>query len=488
MVDTLQSAKKSIEISNSQNNTLISIDNTMSDVLSQITKLNLQFDRFITDLQIMLLQQKDNDIPTVQGQGEKPTMGSGGGGGSLLGGLIASLPTLIAGITGALVGAISAQIKSAGYFAKAISQIFKVMTPKIVTGFLSNIGESITKLFANLKKTLLNNDKLKKVISLVDDIAVRIFVVFDDLRKSVTAGFSNIKFDIGKSGFVKTITNFTEGLKNFGKLILSPFVVGLKTIGEIFAPITRFFANTGKGGIGAIKEGISKVASVFSRMGSVFGALASTVGKLFLPVTIVMTLIDTVKSTMAGFEEEGFIGGVKGAIKGLINSLIMMPLDLLKDLISWALGKLGFEEASKTLDSFSFQDMFSDFVDMLFDLPSRMMAALLPDPTGTAGMLLSSTDTGKSLYDFAKVDTATGERIVSPPATPARELSGESLSEESRTAAAQNIMGQQTSVNVVDNSVKSTNNSSSSAAIMMESPAATNPYDLRNVRNGVAFG
>ena len=128
-----------------------------------------------------------------------------------------------------------------------------------------------------------------------------------------------------------------------------------------------------------------------------------------------MTLIDTVKGAMAGFEEEGFIGGVKGAIKGLINSLIMMPLDLLKDLISWALDKLGFEEASKSLDSFSFQDMFSDFVDMLFDLPSRMMSALLPDPTGTAGMLLSKTDTGKSLYDFAKVDTATGKRIVSPP-------------------------------------------------------------------------
>ena len=191
MVDTLQSAKKSIEISNSQNNALISIDNTMSDVLSQITKLNLQFDKFLTDLQIMFLQQKDNGIPTVQGQGEKPTMGGGSGsGGGLLGGLIAALPTLIAGITGALVGAISAQIKSAGYFAKVISQIFKIMTPKIVTGFLSNIGESITKLFAKLKKTLLNNGKLKKVISLVDDIAVRIFVVFDDLRKSVTTGFS----------------------------------------------------------------------------------------------------------------------------------------------------------------------------------------------------------------------------------------------------------------------------------------------------------
>ena len=49
-------------------------------------------------------------------------------------------------------------------------------------------------------------------------------------------------------------------------------------------------------------------------------------------------------------------------------------------------------------------------------------------------------------------------------------------------------MGQQTSVNVVDNSVKSTNNSSSSAAIMMESPAATNPYDLRGGRNGRRYG
>ena len=41
----------------------------------------------------------------------------------------------------------------------------------------------------------------------------------------------------------------------------------------------------------------------------------------------------------------------------------MMPLDLLKDGISWIAEKLGFENFSGMLDSFSFKDLFSNMVD-----------------------------------------------------------------------------------------------------------------------------
>jgi hypothetical protein len=40
-----------------------------------------------------------------------------------------------------------------------------------------------------------------------------------------------------------------------------------------------------------------------------------------------------------------------------------MPLDLLKDGISWIAEKLGFENFSGMLDSFSFKDLFSNMVD-----------------------------------------------------------------------------------------------------------------------------
>jgi hypothetical protein len=68
---------------------------------------------------------------------------------------------------------------------------------------------------------------------------------------------------------------------------------------------------------------------------------------------------------MEGWETGGVLGAIGGAIKGLVNSIIMKPLDLLKDGVSWILEKMGFADASKALDSFSFEDMFTKLIDFL---------------------------------------------------------------------------------------------------------------------------
>ena len=64
----------------------------------------------------------------------------------------------------------------------------------------------------------------------------------------------------------------------------------------------------------------------------------------------------------AGFEEGGILGGLAGAITGLLNSIVGMPLDLLRKAVSFILGKLGFEQASEALDSFSFQDIIKKVI------------------------------------------------------------------------------------------------------------------------------
>ena len=98
----------------------------------------------------------------------------------------------------------------------------------------------------------------------------------------------------------------------------------------------------------------------------VIGKVAGIVGKLFLPITIVMTIWDTVKGAMEGFAKEGIIGGIKGAITGLVNSLIFGPLDLIKDAIAWILGVFGFDNAKKLLDSFSLEEVYKGFIDAVF--------------------------------------------------------------------------------------------------------------------------
>ena len=90
--------------------------------------------------------------------------------------------------------------------------------------------------------------------------------------------------------------------------------------------------------------------------------------RLFLPLTIFITAWDTVKGFIEGFEEEGIVGGIKGAVIGFFNSLIFAPLDLLKQASAFVLNKLGFENAANFLNSFSFQDLFTNIVESVFGI------------------------------------------------------------------------------------------------------------------------
>lgn len=173
--------------------------------------------------------------------------------------------------------------------------------------------------------------------------------------------------------FIKAI-DFIKGLgSKLGKVlsaknipvdkILKPF----QAIGDFFkgigSKISSLFGKSGTFGkvFGVISKGFAPIAKFASGFGSVLG-------KLFLPITVIMGIVDTVTGFMDGFETGGLLGGVMGAIKGLFNGLIMKPLDLLKDGVSWIASKLGFENFSEMLDSFSFEGMFSGMVDSLTNI------------------------------------------------------------------------------------------------------------------------
>lgn len=135
---------------------------------------------------------------------------------------------------------------------------------------------------------------------------------------------------------------------------------GIQRLKEIGTSIKAVFGQGGKfASIGkAISDGFKPVAKFA-------GSAGRLLGKLFLPVTVIMSVIDAVKGFMEGFSEEGILGGITGAFEGVITGLVAIPLDLLKDLVSWIAGKLGFEGLSETLDSFSFAEMFAKFFDFI---------------------------------------------------------------------------------------------------------------------------
>ena len=64
--------------------------------------------------------------------------------------------------------------------------------------------------------------------------------------------------------------------------------------------------------------------------------------------------------------EDKIVAAFEGFTKGLIK-FIMFPIDVIKDVTSWILDKLGFDDSSGFLDSFSFGEGAVDLVDVMYE-------------------------------------------------------------------------------------------------------------------------
>ena len=152
-----------------------------------------------------------------------------------------------------------------------------------------------------------------------------------------------------------------------------PFMRRLIGIQERFtkgiANVRSFFGAVGRN-VGSLARGVKSVINMlpgFKPIVDFAKGLGKVLGKIFFPIGFLMTAYDVIKGAIAGYEEGGFLGGLEGAITGLFNSLVGMPLDLLKSAVAWALGKLGFDETAEAVSSFSFSTIISDAVGGIFD-------------------------------------------------------------------------------------------------------------------------
>ena len=115
----------------------------------------------------------------------------------------------------------------------------------------------------------------------------------------------------------------------------------------------------------AIGNSVTSVAAMGAEggvIGKILGfakGFGATLGKLFLPITIVIGVFDSITGFIDGFKEsEGnnilskFIDGIGGGLGKLTGNLLGIPLDLLKSGVSWIVGAMGFDKAEEFLDSF----------------------------------------------------------------------------------------------------------------------------------------
>jgi hypothetical protein len=279
-------------------------------------------------------QATEDKMISLLGAIEKNTRGHGGGEevkdpstGIGLGGFATAIAVALGGIVGALRG----QLKAIGYFANVLSP---ASVKKAVTSFV--VGLSMT---------------------------------FDLVKASLTEKFASfVKFFDPVFDAVRTAFSMFKDSK-LGKIVGELFV----WIDKVFEPIKsvvsafkEFFSGPGNKAISTIFSTFDDIGKYISKFTSVISKSAGIFGKLFFPFTVVMTLWDTVKGAMEGFEKEGIVGGISGAIKGFFNSLIFGPVDMIKDAAAWVMGVFGFDKAKQALESFNLEKMFSDFVDAIF--------------------------------------------------------------------------------------------------------------------------
>ena len=233
-----------------------------------------------------------------------------------------------------------------------------------VTGFIAGrIGalESLTKLQFKVNVTSAPFKLVARIINFV----------LEPIRK-----LGNILF--------KIFTPAIRGLNKAGKAIAP----GSKIVSKLGSNIVRFFSAL---------QPVQKAFTVLRSIGGTFFKIGKVFGRFFYVVSGIWGAITGFMKGLKRYEDgnlfEKLLGGIAGAFTGIVNILITSLLDLVKDGISWVARKLGFENFSNFLDSFSFEEMFTNLVNRITDTivnTFRTIGDLIQD-IGVGGIIRNVT-------------------------------------------------------------------------------------------------
>lgn len=247
-----------------------------------------------------------------------------------------------------------------GMFAATLTSIKLALAP--VTKLFSSLGARVSNIF-------------KPITNTISRLVVRLSSALQPLRGV---------FDL-----------VMKGVRASGKMIqtaLSP-IFGSGTKPNIFTRLTNMIINN----------------PVVKTMKSFFAGLGKVLGKIFLPLTIITGLYDAISGFMKGYGQTGsVIEGVRVGLTKAFNGLVALPLNLIKDLVSWIAGKFGFTNVEKTLDKFSFTTLFTDIIDSLFKKTDELIVNL---KTKITNLFKPGKNFGQLLKD---ITSFVGEVILLP--------------------------------------------------------------------------
>jgi hypothetical protein len=237
------------------------------------------------------------------------------------------------------------------------------MIAALVAGPFIAIGAFFKQIGMELKflQALVKGNRIQKAFAPIKSF----FAAIGRLGKTLGGAQLKAFTKINMKPFIMVIDLFKamgKDLKPLGTTVAKNVKTGITAVMKFVTPVLNFFKSI----IGAAKTSASFMTG-FAKIAPFFKTIGSTLGKIFLPITIVMSAFDAVTGFMDGYKTGGILGGIEGGITKMFNGLVSMPLDLLKDLLSFILEKFGFSNASAALDSFSFKDFFTDIFKSIFD-------------------------------------------------------------------------------------------------------------------------
>ncbi len=268
---------------------------------------------------------------------------------------LGTIGTIIAVAAGTLAGLVSAWVKTVKFFVSGFANGIK---------YLGEVFPKLGKIVTAIETTFMSwVNGIKGVFSSVVGKFASMF--------EAAVGFFKGIFGEG-SMIGKVITSIKTAVTGF----LEPIMAGFRTIGEASGPIGKAMSFV-KNAVSNFMGFFSGIGTQLGTFGKLFSAVSGVVSKIAYPLMIIMSVWDTVKGALAGWEEGGFVGAIGGAIKGLFNGLVFGVLDMIKGGISWIAGALGFKKVEEFLDSFSFADMFSAFVDAVLFIPKKIQEFIM---------------------------------------------------------------------------------------------------------------
>lgn len=335
------------------------------------------------DIQTGLLSKIEENTRGMGGEDKKTDKKDGGWLGN-----IGKFGTTIAVALGTLAGLFNAQIKTMKFFATLLAegavQVGKALKGLVKFLGLDGFGASIA-------------EKFKQVVTFVDGI-------IDTIKSKITKIGSTVAtfFEESVTKFKKYFSFFEES--DIGKKLKTIGTFISNTVSKFITPFKEAFSALSGDGVvmkivASIKDFFSGMSGYFSKFSKVFGVVSKIVSKIAYPLTIIMGLWDSVKGAMEGYEKDGIFGAIQGGITGLINGVFMSFFDLIKDGISWILGAIGFDDAEKFLDSFTFSDLFTSLMDKIFHpirtlqeaFDSLNLKALIFEPMAKAWTFLNES-------------------------------------------------------------------------------------------------